>query len=209
VEEAVPDAHAYALAELTARVEGLGGELSQQRFDREQQFGVMASLQVGLERVVDGLARLHEQRELERIEQRNYLPIYTPIQGSGICPASGILRLNCGGPAQGRVWSVRRLVVGGAQLASTVNGTAEVYAYGGPPDLNQPMLSELLDATILIGTPLTPLPNIGYYEPGQAVVMPPAGLWILIRNGSAGVQYTVGGTAVDYKVDGYDNTFDL
>jgi hypothetical protein len=215
VTDLVPDAWAGAFAQLEAvsdRVDGLGAELARQRFDREAEVGVLASLSFSMGRLADGLDLMREEMAAERLERRSYLPIDADFQATGIpvTPPGGgpvndpTLVLDCGGPAQGRCWSVRRIVVGGTQLATTAAGTAEVYAYAGPPDAGLPILAELQDATILASTPL---PNIAYYNPGQVVVQPPEHLWVIFRNATASQQYCVGGTATDYRVDGYDAGF--
>lgn len=197
---------ARAIAGLGARIDGLGHELSRQRFDRERDYGLMANFHLTLGRMADTLERTYRQAEEQFIERALDAPIYADFAFTKTFPTTGDLAFNCGGPAQGRIWHVKRLVVGGLTLATAAAGSAEAYSSGYEPTSNT-SLSNLHDATILISSPQTDLPNIGFYEDGQFVVQSGEYLWVVVRSGTAGQQYVVAGTAKDHRQAPFDSVF--
>ncbi len=60
-----------------------------------------------------------------------------PLFAQGAVPASGILVMDLGSVPLGRVWQVRRIVIGGPQANATPAGVAFAFRQGAPPaDLN-------------------------------------------------------------------------
>jgi len=171
--------------------------------DRAGQWGLLASLSVSLGRIGDALEEQKRRAERDFNERAANLPIWHDFALNLKAPTSGVVTFNLGGPSVGRIWHVKRLVVGGLTLATAAAGTAEAYATGWIPDAistgTPTSLSDLMDATILISAPQTDLPNIGNYEDGQFVVQSREKLWVVIRGATSGQFYVAAGTAKDMR----------
>jgi hypothetical protein len=92
---------------------------------------LFVSLGATLGTLADGLAADRERRS--SMEP----PGDEQIFAQGTVPSSGILVMDLGSVPLGRVWQVRRIVVGGPQANDTPTGAAFAFRQGAPPsDLN-------------------------------------------------------------------------
>ncbi len=92
---------------------------------------VFVSLGATLGTLADGLAADRHHRE--SMEP----PGDEPLFAQGVVPSSGILVMDLGSVPLGRVWQVRRIVIGGPQAIDTPAGVAFAFRQGAPPsDLN-------------------------------------------------------------------------
>jgi hypothetical protein len=65
------------------------------------------------------------------------IPSDEQLSVAGVFPASGNLILDLGSVPVGRVWQVRRIILGGTKVTTTGTGTAYAFAQGAAPvDLN-------------------------------------------------------------------------
>jgi hypothetical protein len=109
--ELVPDAHAGAGAEVD-----VGG------------LAIFARLAAGIEKSNE----LAEQRRKERA-----IPGNGELGANALYPSSGNLILDLGSCPIGRVWQIRRIVIGGLKCTDTPTGSAFLFVQGNPPaDLN-------------------------------------------------------------------------
>ena len=199
------DADAWAGAERA--LHGIGTELTNQRFAREQEYGILASLHVQLGKISDLLSGMRAEARREFNERSADLPVYADFALTQAAPSTGLVTFDCGGPTTGRIWHIKRLVVGGLHLSTPAVGSAEVYSTGWIPDATgtfQASLSDLQDATILVPSTLTQLPNIANYDDGQVVVQNGEHLWVVVRSATASQSYVVAGTAKDIRIRPHD-----
>lgn len=92
---------------------------------------VFVSLGAQLGTLADGLAADRDRRN--SMEP----PGDEPLFAQGTVPSSGVLVMDLGSVPLGRVWQVRRIVIGGPQATDTPTGVAFAFRQGAPPaDLN-------------------------------------------------------------------------
>ena len=143
---------------------------------------------IGVRASVDGLAQeLARQRRVE--EEYQFGAVEVALRQSAESNSSGSsLVLSLGGPAYGRLWQIRRIVVGGAQWSDTVAGSALVVV---SPSLNaNPPLPDVVDQAASL-----PLPAL--YSMGQILVRNPNRLYVVVVAPTASTVYAVGGAATD------------
>lgn len=142
------------------------------------------------------IGTLTDSIERDRAERRAALarrPVNHRSPVSLAYPASGNLALDMGGPSQGRVWLVRRVVVGGITWGTVAAGTAELYISALPSNLlatERPM-NELIDQA-------ASLPLRAFYSNEQAVVAQNERLVLVVVGGTAAQQYVGACSVVDY-----------
>jgi hypothetical protein len=134
-------------------------------------------------------AQAEQNRLLRRIARGQRIPIDAPIQGSGTADASGDVVFDCGGPAQGRVWVLRRLAVGGTDPTAVATGSAYFYA-------STSQLIAQLSASQWFDFAST-LPLVGWYTSRQVVIPAPLHIMCRIKGGASGALYVVSGGAQD------------
>jgi len=160
---------------------------SEQRQDRAMGLEVVAGLVWNLGRLCDQIEEAERRRETEQ-------PIWADLVGQGTCGSTGILALSCGGPPQGTLWHVKVLAVGGPAFFEQVAGFAEYYSSGWIADAASGAtvapsgMADLRDAACA-------MPNVSDYEDGQFLVRDTAKCWVVVRGGTPGQQYVVGGCA--------------
>lgn len=141
-----------------------------------------------------GIGSLSEQqretnRLLRRLADGAGIPIDAPIQGSGTADTAGDVVFDCGGPAQGRVWVLRRLAVGGVDPTAAATGSAYFYASTSQL-LAQLSTSQWFDFA-------SALPLVGWYTSRQVVIPAPLHITCRIKGGTSGALYVVSGGAQD------------
>lgn len=137
----------------------------------------------GLAKQVNRLVALEEQYQTRG-------PVQVPLRASGTSPSSGAFVLDLGGPSYGRLWELRRLVIGGNNWGSTVSGRAEIIVSSTRPSLTARNLADIVDE-------LTTLPARAFYSSGQVVLRSPDRLYVVLANPSATTAYSVGGAGFD------------
>ncbi|MHB1475314.1 MAG: hypothetical protein ACYCV4_17165 [Dermatophilaceae bacterium] len=136
----------------------------------------------------DGLAA-QVRKLLAEQDAYEFGAVEVALRGAATSTASGsTLVIDLGGPTHGRLWQVRRLVVGGAQWGSVVAGTALVVV-GGSASITPPT-SDVADYSAAI-------PNVAFYSTGQLVVRNPSRLYMVVLTPTASATYAVGGAATD------------
>lgn len=121
---------------------------------------------------------------------------------AGVVPATGVLTLDLGSVPIGRVWQVRRIVVGGTTVTATAAGSAYVFARGSPPtDL---ALTDCVD--IFLGTN-TPLPQGDTYGTHQLFLLPSEHLWVVFSGATPNQQYGASARVEDWSDASFQSTF--
>ncbi len=166
--------------------------------------GFSVDLMAGLKASIGDLAaqtRRANQLKLASIpidyRRVNNVIIPTPTAAAGI---------GLGGPQQGRVWLVRRIIVSGLTWGTAAAGTAEFYA-GAIPSM---LAASTRDASLLMDESAF-IPNKAFYSNRQVVIKSPETLHIVIVGGTAGQQYIASSQIEDYDesaLGGLDS-FDL
>ena len=113
--------------------------------------------------------------------------------------SGGTLTLDLGSVPLGRVWQVRRLVVGGVQVTTTAAGQAYAFAQGAPPrDLN---LTNVVDI-------FSTLPQGNTYGTHQLFLLPTEHLWVVFSGASNSQQYAASARVEDYCAESWSATFE-
>jgi hypothetical protein len=163
--------------------------------------GVDVQLSVGeltLEALLDlktGIGVLRDEITLlikAEYEYQQRGPLFVQLRASAAADSSADdLVLDLGGPAVGRIWEVRRLIVGGVTWDTTASGNAQIFILANPPMLNiDPPLTELADQA-------TTLPAKNFYSTGQFILRNPSRLIVLIDSPTASQVYAATGSVVD------------
>ena len=130
-------------------------------------------------------------RNIAKLEQAyEFGAQQVPLRTSSVSPASGSLVFDLGGPTRGRLWELKRLVVGGAAWTSTVNGTMLIVVSPSAGQLT-PALPDIVDQA-------NSLPIVATYGTRQVVVKHPNHLFAIVLTPSASTTYAVGGEATDF-----------
>jgi len=130
--------------------------------------------------------------------KRNKAPGDEPLFKSGTVPSSGVLHLDLGSVPQGRVWQVRRLIVGGATVTTAAAGSAYAFAQGARPlDL---VLTNCVDIFLT-------LPQGDTFGTHQLFLLPGEHLWVVFSGATGGQQYTASARVEDWDADTYNSTY--
>jgi hypothetical protein len=144
----------------------------------------MAELDAGVNSIVEQLKAL---RNIEEAYQ--FGAVQVKLAGTASSNSLGAtIEISLGGPAYGRLWQVRSLVVGGSLWTSTVAGEALVVL--SPAKNLTPALTDIVDQAASL-----PLPAL--YGTGQIVVRHPNHLRVVILTPTVSTQYAAGGYATD------------
>lgn len=155
-------------------------------------FSVFLGIGASLGTLVDGM---QSDRDRKSCEQP---PGNEPIFASGIVPASGTLILDLGSCPQGRVWQIRRLVVGGVKVTTTAAGKAYAFAQGAPPsDLVLTDCVEMFSA----------LPALNKYGTHQLFLLGGDHLWVALVGATATQQYNAAARVEDWDDATFRSTF--
>lgn len=149
-------------------------------------------LLAGIKASMDGMtARLDKVLAAQEDYQRHG-PVRISLRRVGTANSSGsAFALDLGGPTYGRLWEVRRLVVGGATWGTTAAGTAQVVVLPTSPETTtDPAMTDVVDEA-------ASLPSRAFYSSGQLVVRSPQRLWVVILSPTASQSYAAGGEGFD------------
>jgi hypothetical protein len=142
---------------------------------------------------------IEQEKEYQRIG-----PVFVQLMGS--CPtdsASDPLVLDLGGPAPGRCYEVRQLVIGGVLWSTTVAGNALVLVQpSAPAPKTAPGLGTVQDVA-------SSLPNVAFYSSAQFRVQHPNHIFVVIISGTASTTYQVSGDAYDVPNLSSKRVFDV
>ena len=130
---------------------------------------------------------------LEREYQRNG-PVPVQLRGNVTAPASGSAFMDLGGPANGRLWIVRRLIVQGLTWNTTAAGSCNVHVTS-LNNLAVPGGQDIVDNS-------TALPNKSFYSGWQVVLVNPQRLMVEIVGGTSAQIYGASGMAQDMPLIG-------
>lgn len=109
---------------------------------------------------------------------------------SGIAVTATNLILEIGGPAQGRLWDVSRIVIGGNLPTTAAAGAAYVYVSSAPSGSVPTSITEWVDTAAT-------LPLNAFYSPSQVFLRYPERLYVVVVGGTNAQQYTAGARIVD------------
>lgn len=140
----------------------------------------------------------HVKRLADAAERTNRLaqqagllqPTSINIGETDTCPSTGTLVLDLGGPAQGQLWDLRRLVVGGATRATSAGGTADVYVSAAPKSTMPGPLLDWVDEAIT-------MPLMATYGASEVGLRYPERLFVVILGGTNTQQYTASARIVN------------
>ena len=143
----------------------------------------------GLGASFDGMAtELKKWRNLEKAYQ--FGSVEVALRGSGVVDSNGdTLIIDLGGPTYGRLWQLRRIIIGGVTWDTMVGGAALVVQSANQPSV-EPPLPDIADS-------VASLPSNGFYSTGQVIIRHPNHLFVLITGPDETVNYSVGGQATD------------
>lgn len=110
------------------------------------------------------------------------LPVGATVVAGDSYPASGVLVLDLGGPAQGRVWDLRRLVIGGLTVATAAAGSGDVYVSAAGKSAQPSGLAEWVANA-------ASLPLAGTWGAGEISLRFPERLYVVISSGTSGQEY--------------------
>ncbi len=147
---------------------------------------------VDLKASVDGMTDLFRKylRAQEEYQQRG--PLQLALRTSGTSGSSGDLGFGFGGPKYGRLWEIRRVIVGGLDWDTTVSGSAQLYVASVPAlqMVNNDNLADMVDQAAT-------LPSVAFYSSGQIVLRHPQELHIVIDGPSATTSYVASAGGFD------------
>jgi hypothetical protein len=125
-------------------------------------------------------------------------PSNEQLFASGTASAAGTLTLDLGSVPLGRVWQIRRLIVGGVAVTTSAAGAAYAFAQGAPPtDLN---LTNCVDI-------FSSLPQGNTYGTHQLFLTPTMHLWIVFSSATAAQQYAAAAFVEDWEDSTFRSTY--
>jgi hypothetical protein len=145
------------------------------------------------------LGNLADGMESDRRRRDSQLPPSDEqLFASGAASAAGTLTLDLGSVPLGRVWQIRRLIVGGVTVTTTAAGTAYAFAQGAPPaDLN---LTNCVDI-------FSSLPQGNTYGTHQLFLTATMHLWIVFASATSGQQYAAAAFVEDWEDSTFRSTY--
>ena len=153
-----------------------------------------ANLGVTLGSIADSLQRDHDRRDRSGRAPQDYQPTV-----AGLVNSSGFLVLDMGSVPEGRVWQVRRIVIGGDKATATPTGAAWAFAQGAP--VNTAVLPTI---NVVDSWPTFTKGAAGStYGTHQLFLTSPEHLWIVITGGSTGVQWVASARIEDFDAESY------
>jgi hypothetical protein len=144
------------------------------------------------------IGSLADAIDSDRADRRRQAPGDAWLQQSGTAGSSGIVVLDMGSVPQGRVWDIRRMVVGGAKVTSSPAGSAYAFVQGAPPtDLS---ITNCVDIFLT-------LPQGDTYGTHQLFMTRGEHLWVVFSGAANGTQYAASARIEDWAETTYYSTF--
>jgi hypothetical protein len=138
------------------------------------------------------------QAEREQRETKELPPSNEVIFRAGTFPTSGNLILDLGSVPLGRVWQVRRIVVGGVSVIQPAAGAAYMFAQGAAPsDLN------ITNCVDIFAT----LPRGNTYGTHQLFLLATEHLYVVVTGGTPGQQYGAASRVEDWHFGAFTSSF--
>lgn len=131
-------------------------------------------------------------------QSRQQAPGDAQLNGAAVATSAGLVLIDLGSVPQGRVWDVRRLVVGGATVTTAAVGVGYVFAQGAPP--NDKAITGCVDI-------FSSLPMGNTYGTHQLFLLRGEHLWILISGATPGQQYGASCRIEDWAETTYYSTY--
>lgn len=151
------------------------------------------SLGASVGELADGLAADRARRDARQI------PGDASLFGSVTIPTGGTSgTVDLGSVPLGRVWQIRRLILGGAKVTSTPAGVGYAFAQGAPPtDLG---ITNCVDI-------FTTFPQGNTYGTHQLFLLPSEHLYVVFSGATAGTQYSAAARIEDWAQDDFFSTY--
>jgi len=151
-----------------------------------------AKLSASLDGINAQLARANARAQ----QALNHTPAPAPVHGQGATGGTGTVVFPCGGPAQGRIWQVRSLAIGGTGL---VAGIARFYAAGAAPSASGLQMIGVRDTITFKTSSL----RTTFYGTGSFLLYAPQTLWVVVVTATHTKTVSVEGIAEDYDFAAY------
>ena len=165
---------------------------------------VSLAAMAGLTSATQQLAKAQSDWIEQEKEYQRLGPVFVQMLVSGtVDSSSDPLIMDLGGPAAGRVYEVRQLIVGGLLWSTTVAGTGQILVQpNSPPPNVVPPLGTVQDVA-------SSLPNVAFYSSAQFRVQHPNHIFVVIVGGTASTTYQVIGDAYDVPNLSFRKVFDV
>lgn len=145
--------------------------------------------------LADGLAADRDRRAAME------MPGDEPLFAQGTVPVSGILIMDLGSVPLGRVWQVRRIVIGGPQANDALTGVAFAFRQGAPPaDLNT---SNVVDSWTSFATGA----QGSTYGTHQLFLRASEHLFVVTSGATSGVRWVASAQVEDWAEATFQSTF--
>jgi hypothetical protein len=145
------------------------------------------------------LGRLADTLQADRDDKADTMPPSNEVVfAAGAFPSSGNLVLDLGSVPLGRVWQVRRLIVGGVAVTTAAAGQAFAFAQGAAPsDLN---ITNCVDI-------FASLPKGNTYGTHQLFLVATEHLFVVVTGGTVGQQYAAAARVEDWHFGAFSSSF--
>lgn len=151
--------------------------------------GVEADFAIGLRL---GKAETEISQLRDKLKLASFAPIPSALTASGVSSAAGLALIKVGRPAHGRLWSVTRIIVCGADDQTVLAGS-KVAVYVG--SAVSPNLSDVLDPATAADT----VPYVQYWNKEQVFVTDNDDLFVIVYGAGAAQSLVVNATVIDYN----------
>jgi hypothetical protein len=153
-----------------------------------------AQIAVSLGSLADSFKREQDRRDKMGQAPQDHAPV-----AQGTVGASGFLVLDLGSVPEGRVWQVRRVVIGEATATSAPSGAAFLVAQGTPPTSGAVPTISVVDSwpTFTKGAAGST------YGTHQLFLVAPEHLWVVVTGATTGAQWVASARIEDLDADTY------
>lgn len=158
----------------------------------------MTSIEAGLDLEIGASLKILTDAEADRArraqEEERLIPVDAQIHsGTEIEAGAGFGLVNCGGPAMGRAWVLRRLAIALLTPMQAAAGTAYWFASASEE-------VSLLQTTGWFAQ-MAALPSVAFFTSRQVVLRYPQKVICYIDGPTAGDTYIIAGYALDEMAD--------
>lgn len=157
------------------------------------------SLGASLGSLADSMKRTQDRRD----RRAGLAPQDHQVSRDKTLPSTGKGLIDLGSVPVGRVWQIRRIVIGGVTATADPAGKAFVIAQGAPPSTTAPLTDNVVDSFPSFKTGC----QGATYGTHQLFLTSPEHLWVVILGGATGVQWTASARIEDYDAETYYSTY--